>query len=90
MCVIQLCVMDNPFEFGRELGTNELVDRQDDVAAVIETIRRGAKLFIIGPADTARAPSMESNAPVAVTRRRETLGVYVPTPRKPVKSASPM
>jgi len=30
---------------------------------------------------------LESDAPVAVTRRGETLGVYVPTPRKLVKSA---
>jgi hypothetical protein len=30
---------------------------------------------------------LESDAPVAVTRRGLTLGVYVPTPRKPVKSA---
>jgi AAA+ ATPase superfamily predicted ATPase len=41
--------MDNPFEFGRELGTDELVDRQDEVAAVIDTIRQGTKLFLIGP-----------------------------------------
>lgn len=41
--------MDNPFEFGRELGTDELVDRQDEVAAVIDTIRQGSKLFLIGP-----------------------------------------
>jgi uncharacterized protein len=41
--------MDNPFEFGRELGTDELVDRQDEVAAVIDAIRQGAKLFLIGP-----------------------------------------
>ena len=41
--------MNNPFEFGRELGTDELVDRQDEVAAVMETIRQGAKLFLIGP-----------------------------------------
>jgi uncharacterized protein len=41
--------MNNPFEFGRELGTTELVDRQDEVAAVIDTIRQGAKLFLIGP-----------------------------------------
>jgi len=41
--------MDNPFEFGRELGTDELVDRQDEVAAVMDTIRQGAKLFLIGP-----------------------------------------
>lgn len=30
---------------------------------------------------------LESDAPVAVTRRGETLGVYVPTPRKSAKSA---
>ena len=30
---------------------------------------------------------LESYTPVAVTRRGETLGVYVPTPRKPVRSA---
>jgi hypothetical protein len=30
---------------------------------------------------------LESDTPVAVTRRGETLGVYVPTPRKSAKSA---
>ena len=30
---------------------------------------------------------LESDIPVAVTRRGETLGVYVPTPRKQIKSA---
>jgi hypothetical protein len=30
---------------------------------------------------------LESDTPVAVTRRGETLGVYVPTPRRQVKSA---
>jgi hypothetical protein len=30
---------------------------------------------------------LESDTPVAVTRRGETLGVYVPTPRKQVKPA---
>ena len=30
---------------------------------------------------------LESDSPVAVTRRGETLGVYVPTPRRSVKSA---
>src|SRR5258708_35607318 len=44
-----MCVMDNPFEFGRELGTDELVDRQEEVGAVIDTIRQGTKLFLIGP-----------------------------------------
>jgi UDP-N-acetyl-D-mannosaminuronate dehydrogenase len=30
---------------------------------------------------------LESDTPVAVTRRGETLGVYVPTPRKQIKPA---
>ena len=30
---------------------------------------------------------LESDTPVAVTRRGETIGVYVPTPRKTTKSA---
>ncbi|HEX4064753.1 MAG TPA: prevent-host-death protein [Acidobacteriaceae bacterium] len=30
---------------------------------------------------------LESDTPVAVTRRGETVGVYVPTPRKSVRSA---
>lgn len=30
---------------------------------------------------------LESDAPVAITRRGETLGVYVPTPRRREKSA---
>ena len=41
--------MNNPFEFGRELGTEELVDRDDEVAAVAQTIRQGSKLFLVGP-----------------------------------------
>jgi uncharacterized protein len=43
------CVVNNPFEFGRELGTHELVDRVDEVAAVVQTIQRGAKLLLVGP-----------------------------------------
>jgi hypothetical protein len=30
---------------------------------------------------------LESDTPVAVTRRGETIGIYVPTPRKQVKRA---
>jgi AAA+ ATPase superfamily predicted ATPase len=41
--------MNNPFEFGRELGTEELVDRTEEVAAVVQTIRQGSKLFLVGP-----------------------------------------
>jgi hypothetical protein len=41
--------MKNPFEFGRELGVHELVDRGAEVSEVVETVRNGGKLFIIGP-----------------------------------------
>jgi len=33
------------------------------------------------------ATFLESDTPVAVTRRGETLGIYVPTPKKRAKSA---
>jgi len=42
-------VVRNPFEFGRELGIGELVDREPEVHSVVETIREGRKLFLIGP-----------------------------------------
>jgi len=39
----------NPFEYARELGVGELVDRDDEVASVVNTIRNHGKLFLIGP-----------------------------------------
>jgi uncharacterized protein len=41
--------MRNPFEFGRELGIDELVDRQAEIAETVETVRQAGKLFLIGP-----------------------------------------
>lgn len=41
--------MRNPFEFGRALGPEELVDRQDEVAIVSTALLRGSKVFLIGP-----------------------------------------
>jgi AAA+ ATPase superfamily predicted ATPase len=41
--------MENPFEFGRELGADELVDRQEEVAEVVRVLGGGEKLFVIGP-----------------------------------------
>jgi len=41
--------MRNPFEYGRELSANEIVDREDEVAAVCNAVRDGRKLFLIGP-----------------------------------------
>lgn len=39
----------NPFQFGRELGPAELVDRLTELALVAEAIERRSKLFLIGP-----------------------------------------
>jgi len=41
--------MENPFEFGRELGSDELVNRLDELAAVEQTLTASGKLFVIGP-----------------------------------------
>ncbi len=41
--------MENPFEFGRELDADELVNRQEEIAEVVRVIRNGEKLFVIGP-----------------------------------------
>jgi hypothetical protein len=51
MCVIQKYAMKNPFEFGRELGMEELVDRETEVASVLNAIRDGrVKIDIRTPA----------------------------------------
>lgn len=41
--------MVNPFEYGRELGTHELVDREVEIAAVVQAVEQGSKLFLVGP-----------------------------------------
>ena len=41
--------MKNPFEFGRELDAEELVDRDDEVRSVVATVMEASKLFLIGP-----------------------------------------
>jgi hypothetical protein len=41
--------MKNPFEFGRELDAEELVDRDDEVRAVVSAVMEAGKLFLIGP-----------------------------------------
>ena len=41
--------MKNPFEFGRELDAEELVDRDDEVRSVVSTVMDAGKLFLIGP-----------------------------------------
>jgi len=39
----------NPFEFGRELSREELIDRTDELARVERALSGGGKLFLIGP-----------------------------------------
>ncbi|MBW3630469.1 MAG: ATP-binding protein [Gemmatimonadetes bacterium] len=39
----------NPFEYGRELDSGELVDRVDELGTLKATIRNRSKLFLIGP-----------------------------------------
>jgi ribosomal protein L35AE/L33A len=41
--------MNNPFEFGRELNSDELADRQEEIASVVQAVEQGSKLFLIGP-----------------------------------------
>lgn len=41
--------MTNPFEYGRELSSAEIVDRTDEVDLVAGTLVGGGRLFVIGP-----------------------------------------
>jgi hypothetical protein len=41
--------MKNPFQFGRELAPSELVDRQSEIAACVNTVQNRERLFLIGP-----------------------------------------
>ena len=39
----------NPFEYGRELDRDELVDREEELRQVTRALENGGKLFLIGP-----------------------------------------
>lgn len=41
--------MENPFRFGGTLGLADVVNRQAEIAQVVQTIKDGEKLFLIGP-----------------------------------------
>ena len=62
----------NPFQFGRELGPDELVDRVSELNAIGNTLSRAGKLFLIGP----RRYGKTSLLRVAATRA-ESAGVRV-------------
>ncbi len=42
-------MIKNPFQYGREISREQLIDRQREVAEVVDTIKEGGKLFLIGP-----------------------------------------
>ncbi len=54
--------MDNPFEFGRELGSDELVNRIEELALVKQTINSGGKLFVIGPRRYGKTSLLKASA----------------------------
>ncbi len=39
----------NPFRFGEKLLSHEVIDRQEEIAQIVQTIEDGKKLFLIGP-----------------------------------------
>lgn len=41
--------MNNPFQYGRVLSSNELVDRTEELQTIRETIQNSGKLFMVGP-----------------------------------------
>lgn len=65
-CVLQICatiiLMENPFEFGRELGSDELVNRTEEIEIVRQTIENGGKLFVIGPRRFGKTSLLKSSA----------------------------
>jgi hypothetical protein len=58
----------NPFEYGRELGLGELVDRREEMSAIDAAIRNRGKLFLIGPRRFGKT-SVLSAADEAATRQ---------------------
>lgn len=58
----------NPFEFGRELGLAELVDRREEMREIEAAIRNRGRLFVIGPRRFGKT-SLLSAADEAASRR---------------------
>ncbi len=54
--------MENPFEFGRELGSDELVNRTEEIEIVRQTVRTAGKLFVIGPRRFGKTSLLKSSA----------------------------
>jgi len=59
----------NPFQFGRELDPQELVDRDAEVRAVAEAMSSAGKLFLVGPRRYGKTSVLRA-AEARVTARR--------------------
>lgn len=55
----------NPFEYGRELGRDELVDRKDELRQVVRSLENMGKLFLIGPRRYGKTSLLGAAASVA-------------------------
>ena len=55
----------NPFEYGRELGRDELVDRKDEFRQVVRSLENIGKLFLIGPRRYGKTSLLGAAASVA-------------------------
>lgn len=64
--------MRNPFEFGRELTSSELVDREPELAQIVQAMREGGRLFLIGPRRYGKTSLLR-----AAAGRAETAGTVV-------------
>jgi energy-coupling factor transporter ATP-binding protein EcfA2 len=62
--------MKNPFEFGRELGAAELVDREEEVATTVSMMTEGGKLFLIGPRRYGKTSILKAASDVAEQKHR--------------------
>jgi hypothetical protein len=60
---------NNPFQFGRELAPAELVDREQEVDAVVEALEAGGKLFLVGPRRYGKTSILRAAADRVIARK---------------------
>jgi hypothetical protein len=68
--------MKNPFEFGRELSADELVDRKEELEAVVSAMTGGSKLFLIGPRRYGKTSILKAAGEIAERDRRAVILRY--------------
>lgn len=68
--------MKNPFEFGRELSADELVDRTEELDAVVSAMTGGSKLFLIGPRRYGKTSILKAAGEIAERDRQAVILRY--------------